>query len=114
MASNEGYMTYFLLMGQTILDHIQVKCHLTQNVVANKIRKKLKLEYAKKPGLFPFLDYDLVFSNGDENVEIIPKNLFTVLLFNEYTMDPTIDKPFKFWKKFVIVYDENCTGYFMA
>jgi hypothetical protein len=105
-------IVYFVIYNEKVLLELKLKGGIPENLIKAKIKKALKKQFARKPGHFIYLDYNL---DIDESYALItPKNAYTALLFWYYEFPPAFDKPFKAWKEFIIIYDENCTGYFMA
>lgn len=108
----EGSIAYFVTYQEDLILHLYIRNPASGREITKRAREGLKSRFAKKPGHFIYLDYDLAIQ--DQNINLIPNNLFTALLFSGYTVPPKTEYPFKVWKRFVVLYHPSCTGYFMA
>ena len=108
----ESSITYFVTYQEELIFHLYVRNPASVRDITQQAREGLKKTFAKKPAHFIYLDYDLTVQ--DQSINLIPNNLFTALLFSGYTVHPTMEYPFKVWKKFVVLYHPSCTGYFLS
>jgi len=103
---------YFIIYKQKLILHLKLGNGLSEAQKIQQIRAALKKAFAKKPGQFIYLDYDLIVKEA--TARLAPNNLFTALLFSGYSVPTTMEYPFNIWKRFVVVYHPSCTGYFLS